>query len=862
MPLSEQLAAYAARRYDARRALLGERAEKAEALFPALTPDEAALLRYHLATLPLTDAVDAPIEVLLAFARHALMLREGPAAGLPEDLFVHYVATARVNNEPLQDCRGALWGELAPRVAGLEPERAVVEVNYWCAEMATYQSTDGRTLGAPGVIAGAAGRCGEESTLLVTALRAVGIPARQLYVPWWAHCDDNHAWVEAWADGRWHYLGACEPEEALDRGWFTAASGRAPMVATRLFSDFGCRPKDVVGRAGCTVLVNVTGSYADTTRLSVRVTRPDGTPAAGAAVAFEVLNMAGWRPLSVLTADGEGRCSAELGLGSVRVHASAGALMAEKDVDTAEAAEVGLVLAPAAGAPGGAPSWRDVDVRAPEDHPAPSQPLSPEAAERGRARKAVADESRGMRVAAMRSHAEQLARQAALVRPDDDAELVARILGAARGNADAVYEFLTAGTEPERLALLATLAEKDYLDADPTLLEGHLPDRGAGGVCHDDRGAGGVCQDRETWERYVLCPRIGLEHLSAWRPAFPEALPEELACLVVDDPAAAWAWLCERMSFSPAEHLAKLVGTPAGALASGEASEVTLRTLFVAACRSLGVAARLAPADGRAEVLADGRWTCVEGEAASERTCPLRVVADGAPLVYGTDWGLARLGRAMQVGGQELWGFHQLDLWDCDPDALEVPAGTYRLTTTTRLPNGNQQASELVFALDGPTEVRARRRAPRPEDMLQRIPIPDAAPLLGGRGGLALLAFLEPAEEPTEHLLNELAGAAEAVAAAGLSLTLVTSEDATGDPTLARALAELGAAGVPVTLARDDFSELPERLARRMFANPELLPLAVLIDARAEAEAPVGLFARAGYAVGTVELVLRLAALA
>ena len=60
----------------------------------------------------------------------------------------------------------------------------------------------------------------KESTFLVTALRSIGIPARQLYVPWWAHCDDNHAWVEAQVDGSWHYLGACEPEEALDRGWF------------------------------------------------------------------------------------------------------------------------------------------------------------------------------------------------------------------------------------------------------------------------------------------------------------------------------------------------------------------------------------------------------------------------------------------------------------------------------------------------------------------------------------------------------------------------------------------------------------------------------------------------------------------
>ena len=63
----------------------------------------------------------------------------------------------------------------------------------------------------------ARGRCGEESTLAVSAMRSVGIPARQCYVPRWAHCDDNHAWVEVWADGDWHYLGACEPEPVLDK---------------------------------------------------------------------------------------------------------------------------------------------------------------------------------------------------------------------------------------------------------------------------------------------------------------------------------------------------------------------------------------------------------------------------------------------------------------------------------------------------------------------------------------------------------------------------------------------------------------------------------------------------------------------
>ncbi len=389
MQLSEQLADYAASRFDARRPLLGEKGRELDAALRALPIDDAVLARYFCATLPLTDVFDTPFDVLAAHARHALMLREArpETAALPEDVFVHYVACPRVNNEPLDRCREALWEALAPRVAGLAAERAVVEVNYWCAEVATYQTTDGRTLGALGVIAGAAGRCGEESTLLVSALRAVGIPARQLYVPWWAHCDDNHAWVEAYAGGRWHYLGACEPEEALDRGWFTAASGRAPMVATRLFSDFGCAPEDVLMRSGCSVTVGVTQSYAESSPLEVRVLGADERPAAGATVSLEVLNMAGWRPLVTLTADDEGRCGAVLGHGSVRVHASAGALMAEKDVDTALVSQVCLALSAARVSESNS-GWRAIDVRAPRDHPAPSGTLTPEMAERGRARKA------------------------------------------------------------------------------------------------------------------------------------------------------------------------------------------------------------------------------------------------------------------------------------------------------------------------------------------------------------------------------------------------------------------------------------------------------------------------------------------
>ncbi len=85
-------------------------------------------------------------------------------------------------------------------------EDAILEINHWCHEKVTYTPTDARTRGPIAVMATGKGRCGEESTFTVSALRAAGIPARQVYTPRWAHTDDNHAWVEAWADGKWHFL--------------------------------------------------------------------------------------------------------------------------------------------------------------------------------------------------------------------------------------------------------------------------------------------------------------------------------------------------------------------------------------------------------------------------------------------------------------------------------------------------------------------------------------------------------------------------------------------------------------------------------------------------------------------------------
>ena len=128
---------------------------------------------------------------------------------MPPREWRHFVLPVRVNNENLDSFRIKLYDTLRERVAGLSMTEAALEINHWCHEHVTYRPSDARTSSPLASLRTATGRCGEESTLTVAALRTVGIPARQVYTPRWAHTDDNHAWVECWTDGRWHFLGAC-----------------------------------------------------------------------------------------------------------------------------------------------------------------------------------------------------------------------------------------------------------------------------------------------------------------------------------------------------------------------------------------------------------------------------------------------------------------------------------------------------------------------------------------------------------------------------------------------------------------------------------------------------------------------------
>ncbi len=160
---------------------------------------EREALEFLYAYMPLADIADYPGEFHLMNIRASRKAAEEMPWGktIPEDIFRHFVLPVRVNNEQLDSARVVFYEELKNRVKSLSLYDAILEVNHWCHEKAVYTPSDSRTSSPLATVRTAYGRCGEESTLLVAALRSVGIPARQVYTPRWAHTDDNHAWVEA-----------------------------------------------------------------------------------------------------------------------------------------------------------------------------------------------------------------------------------------------------------------------------------------------------------------------------------------------------------------------------------------------------------------------------------------------------------------------------------------------------------------------------------------------------------------------------------------------------------------------------------------------------------------------------------------
>lgn len=816
--------------------------------------DMREALRVLYAFSPLSDWGNYPFELFRHTAEHDVFLRKQAPEALSETLFCEYVLPLRVNEEALSDCRALFHALLAPRIEGLSAERAILEINYWCAENMTYRSTDTRTISALDAFRSAYGRCGEESTLLVNALRAVGFAARQIYTPRWAHCDDNHAWVEVWLNGEWRFLGACEPEEILDRAWFNSAANRTMLIHSRTFEG-GAQP-DLLTRRGAVTYLNQTARYAPITRLTVRVRNANGAPVAGARVSFGVLNMSEIYPVAQILTDSDGEAALECGLGNLFVRAVHENRAAEALIDTRDGDCVDLILPDDSQnaqslanrtVDSSKDGWREWVVCAPVGNGAHMPQLSSEQAARAAERNAAANRLRAERVQEMLNTASALA--------GENADLL-NLFRESRGNCERLATFLANGDDfARRCALLHSLSQKDLRDVTVEALEDALIYANPGSSAQNFSGSHAESTHPAMnfsglspafYRAYVLCPRASGEMLAPVRGKILELFGEAARRDMAENPARIADWIRKHIRCAPELDYDALFTTPAAALRTGFASPRSQDVLFVAICRALGVPARLNPADLQPEYWQNGAFV-----APRPRTATLSLVRPaGTAPKYFEDFTIARFDRGE---------YRTLDLsaagWQ--GDALTFPAepGEYRILTANRLPNGDIHASALQIRLSAGENraVELRFFPAQLSEMLADYLIDDfaldsGASLASATSGGVILMRLNPGAEPTEHLLGEILAQADAFDA--LRPAFVLSGSTRENELLHRVLARFPNAPV-LTGGREAEWAL---LAREVYVDPDKLPLAIVADRSLHA-----IYAASGYNVGLASMLVKIA---
>ena len=813
-------------------------------------------MKYLYGTMPISDIANYDFSLFLSYVDHALFLRKNIAwcQTIPEDIFFNHVLYYRVNTEDIVDCRRAFYDLCWPRLVSANKttsmKEAALELNYWCFENATYHQTDDRTANPLTVLRCAYGRCGEESTFATTAFRSVGIPTRQIYTPRWPHCDDNHAWIEVWCDGDWHYLGACEPEEVLDKGWFTAAASRAMIIHSRMFSDY-VENEEIVTHEGLTTVCNELFRYADKQTFSIRVTE-NGKPLSGVSLRIELLNYSEFFPISTLISDENGEASITLGLGDLHIHAVKDGKFLTRLVDSRKESSVTLDFSQATACQTEELKGEEYDVVPPKDNMKFAVRLTDEQKETQQKKFDAAAALLHQKEATF--YSEDSAAEAAkkLGLSGETAQFAAKAIFDSKGNSEEIFRFLNAAHSLEemqlRAKLLQTLTVKDKTDLSADILENHFANTPKQADLPED-----------IFVPYLLSPRVSTEKLTNWRTELACFFTEEQKNTFRANPESAWSWILEHISSHDEREYGSLIASPAQLLKVGFGSHLSKKVLFVALCRTLGIPARLNPETKSAQYYSNGSFHNVEIDS-KEATLPFTVISgDDTKWVYFQNWSLGLLRGGI---------YHTLDLsqreWKDGKVALDLAPGAYRLLTAKRMPNGSLFTKEYRFNVsdDSENSLAIRLRDTKISDMLENMDIlPFSLKDKDGNKIAAeqltadkanILFWLEEGKEPTEHILNELIEHHKRYNALDAQLVfIIRSDEAKKNHTLAKALELLP----NVTICYDDFRENVSSIARRMYVDPDKLPLIVVTKPGLN-----GIFATSGYNVGMGDLLIKILA--
>ena len=756
----------------------------------SLSLEETEAMQFLYAYMPYSDLADYDGTFFLKQVRTAFAARDTFSWGrtVPEDVFRHFVLVYRVNNENLDTARMFIFNELKDRVKGMTMYDAALEVNHWCHEKVTYRPSDIRTSAPLATIRTGYGRCGEESTLLVTALRAVGIPARQCYTPRWAHTDDNHAWVEVWVDGKWYYLGACEPDAKLNMAWFTIPSTRCMMVHTKAFGRYK-GDEEVVRRTGLYSELNLLSHYADTRHITATVQDKDGKPLKDAQVKFKLYNYSEYYTLATMTTDADGHASITTGLGDLLVWACKDGNYGYAKIDVRKNDKITLKLTHTEGGE----YVENLEINPPMGKFREDDVTDEELAANAK-RLAYEDSIRNAYLATFPKNVETVHAQSLQHKyiPNLSDEQLWDIIRRSEGNYAEIIKFLNNHAEDEDVEVEISWCEitlYDYLNS--------FNDKDLRDITSDVLEANWTAPptmsfllgEYDIYKKGLLPARISNEMVRPYR--------EELFSVFKGFTAdSLFRWTAKNIFVDDTGNYYRCPISPVGVYELRHADAHSRDIFFIAACRSVGIPAYMDNATEQLFVYDDNKndWKIVSFAEKQEpaKTGKLRLEYHGTPELkpqYWTHFTIAKFND----GDFTSFDYENDPRVASFPATLELEAGYYMLSTGNRYSDGATLSRLEFFVIpESKTvtkEIVIRPLEARPDENYGKIGNSKFDTPDGNIGLLDLakdkplvLCFIDPNREPTKHTLKELGTMKAAFDKWGGNILLVIPEDRNTQP--------------------------------------------------------------------------------
>jgi hypothetical protein len=720
-----------------------------------LSLQEQEALMFLFAYMPLNDLADYDGDFFLKNAKLALETKETFSWGkeIPEDIFRHFVLPYRVNNENLDTSRSVFFKELKVRLNGMELKEAILEVNHWCHEKINYQPTDIRTISPLGAIKSTYGRCGEESTFAVTAMRAAGIPARQCYTPRWAHTDDNHAWVEVWVDGKWHYLGACEPEPDLDIAWFSAPALRTMLVNSNVFGKYE-GSEEIIRKEEKYTKVNMLSNYAPVKTIYAKVIDSEENIVQDATVEFQLYNYAEFYPIGKKEVNKDGIASLMTGFGDLIVWAYKDNKYAYEKITVEQTDTIVLKIEEQSGK-----EYTDIfDIIPPiEKDP---KAVSEEGEAENKIRLTQEDSIRNSYASTFmnKKEAEDLAEKYHF-----EPLVVWDFIERSKGNYPEIESFISEASMLNHdftIPLLESIAAKDLRDGESEVLISHI---NSSFKYSEDL----PTKNKELFIQYVLNPRIENEKLSAYKNFLQSEFSEDFILKTKQDISHLVNWINTNIELNSDHNYYNVPITAQGVYELKITDSYSRDLFFVAACRSFGIASRLEPATKVPQYYI-GNWTDVHFEKSrlseKKKTGSLKLInntANGTDLKYRVHFALSKFDNGK---------YNTLDYgWDTPisemKNALELEIGNYLLITGNRQTNGSVLTSMQYFNISENQKkeiiITLRTNNEKPES-IGKINLPSKLTNFSGdavhlnKAEVNIIGFLDPQKEPTKHTLVDI----------------------------------------------------------------------------------------------------------